>query len=61
MKNKTILKQFVEEFLGIKDFDLESTTIHREESNIDLLISSKSHQIIIENKIKSDLIWQILP
>lgn len=56
LKNKTILKQFVEEFLGIKDFDLESTTIHREESNIDLLISSKSHQIIIENKIKSDLI-----
>lgn len=56
LRNKDILKEFVKNFLGIADFDSASATIHREESNIDLLISSKSHQIIIENKIKSDLI-----
>lgn len=58
LRNKKILKSFVKEFLKIEGFDFENASIQREESNIDLLISSKTHQIIIENKIKSYLIFK---
>lgn len=58
LKNKSILEPFVEKILGIKNFDSTGFEITREEKNIDLFISSPSHQIILENKIHSGLVFE---
>ena len=61
LKNKHIMQGFAKEVLLIDDFDAENYSIAREEKNIDLFISSPTHYIIIENKIRSGLIRETQP
>lgn len=56
LRNKKIMQGFAQHVLEITNFDAEKYAITREEKNIDLFISSPENYIIIENKIRSDLI-----
>lgn len=56
LRENDILNIFVKDVLKIDDFSVENVVITREEANIDILITSESHKIILENKIKSNLI-----
>ena len=56
MRDHNLLIRFLSDFLGIRDLDeSEEFIVLREEKNIDLIIKSKSHFIIIENKTDSEI------
>lgn len=55
LREKDILQEFAEKVLGIERLDVENCVISREEYNIDILIQSSKHVIVIENKIKSGI------
>ena len=56
MRDPNLTKKFLTDFLGINDIDEnEEFSVLREEDNIDLMIKSKSHFIIVENKTDSQI------
>ncbi len=53
MEDRRMLTEFSKEVLGV-EID-ERAEIIREQDNIDILISDKNNEIVIENKLKSDI------
>lgn len=58
LKNKSVMSEFAKEVLGLSDFREDFYSIAREEKNMDIFISSPDNYIIIENKIRSNLIQE---
>ena len=53
--DKELLKNFVRDFLIIKDATLDNVIVKREHKNIDVYIETSSDIIVIENKIKASI------